>query len=300
MRKIILFIGSLLIFFPFMNSCMVTFGDFPGYSTPWYSVGDYESLDLVMGGTLSLENFDGNIDILGWDRDRVKVYAKKSTPFSSSRRVIWQPIGRFIPKIDIDQIEDFVKIKTLPTEQDDSRSTVDYFLNVPRHIHLRDIVARRGDIIISDLYGEAFVELEQGEINVENFSGSLHVSLGVGTVETSLMDLRNEDEIRISTEEGDIFVLLEKDVRARIEASTLEGTVTNEFNPDEGPSSNRISFHTSEEGAYISLSTSKGNILIKKSQGNDGQILEVVDCLFRRYNTVASIREDHLDKNQRR
>lgn len=227
-----------------------------------------------------MENFDGNIDILGWDKDRVKVYAKKSTPFSPGRRVIWQPIGRFIPKIDIDQIEDFVKIKTLPTEQDDSRSTVDYFLNVPRHIHLRDIIARRGDIIISDLYGEVFVELEQGEINVENFSGSLHVSLGVGSVEANLMDLRKEDEIGISAEEGDIIVCLEKDVHARIEASTLEGKVTNEFNPDEGPSSNRISFQTSEDGAYISLSTLKGNILIKKSQGNNGQILEVVDSLF--------------------
>ncbi len=280
MKKLILFILGLLIFFPFMNSCLVTFGDFPGYSAPWYSIRDYESLDLKMGGTLSLENIDGNVDILGWDKGKVKINAEKSIPFSSDRRVIWQPIGRFLPKIDIDQIEDFVKIKTLPTEWEENKSVVDYFLKVPRHIYLRDIVARRGDIIISDLFGEAFVELEQGEIKVDNFSGSLHVSVGVGSVETSLMDLRKEDEIRISAEEGDIIVYLQKDVRAHIEASTLEGEVTNEFNPEEGPSSNRISFHTSEEGAYISLSTSKGNILIKKVQEDNVQILEVVDSFF--------------------
>jgi len=269
MKKLIPFILSLLISLSFMSSCMVTFGNFPGYSAPWYSVGDYESLDLKMGGTLSLENIDGNIDILGWDKDRVKIYAEKKTPFSSDRRVIWQPIGRFIPKIDIDQIEDFVRIKTLPTERNDTRFTVDYFLNVPQHIYLKDIVARRGDIIISDLYGEAFIELEQGEIKVDNFSGSLHVSLGVGSVETSLMDLRKEDEIGISVEEGDIIVYLQKDVRAHIEASTLEGKVTNEFNPDEEPSTNRISFHIGEEGASISLSAAKGNILIKKSKENN-------------------------------
>lgn len=211
-----------------------------------------------------MENIDGNIDILGWDKDKVKLYAEKRTPFSSNRRVIWQPIGRFIPKIDIDQIEDFVKIKTLPVEQNDSRSNVDYFLNVPQHIYLRDIVARRGEIVVSDLYGEAFIELEEGKINVDNFSGSLHVSLGVGSVEARLMDLRKEDEIRISAEEGDVIVYLQKDVRAQIEASTLEGEVTNEFNPDEELSSNRISFHTGEKGAYISLSTSKGDISIKK------------------------------------
>ncbi|MGD8534456.1 MAG: DUF4097 family beta strand repeat-containing protein [Candidatus Aminicenantes bacterium] len=251
---------------------MVTFGDFPGYSAPWYSVRDYESLDLKMGGTLSLENIDGNIDVLGWDKSKVKLYAEKSIPFSAGRRVIWQPMGRFLPKIDIDQIEDFVKIKTQPAERDDDNSAVDYFLKVPRHIYLRDIVARRGDVIISDLYGEAFIELEQGEINVDNFSGTLHVSLGAGSVEASLMDLRKEDEIRISAEEGDIIVYLQKDVRAQMEASTLEGKVTNEFNPDEEPSSNKISFHTSEEGAIISLSTSKGNILIKKIQEDNGKI----------------------------
>ncbi len=130
-------------------------------------------------------------------------------------------------------------------------------------------MARRGDIIISDLYGETFIELEQGEIQVDNFSGSLHVSLGVGSVETSLMDLRKEDEIRISVEEGDIIIYLQKDVRAHIEASTLEGKVTNEFNPDEEPSTNRISFHIGEEGAYISLSAAKGNILIKKFRENN-------------------------------
>lgn len=279
MKKLIPFILSLLFFFFFMNSCMVTFGDFPGYSAPWYSVRDYESLNLKMGGILSLENIDGNIEVLGWDKDKVKLYAEKSIPFSAGRGAIWQPMGRFLPKIDIDQIEDFVKIKTQPAEWDDDSSAVDYFLKVPRHIYLRDIVARRGDIIIYDLYGEAFIELEQGEINVDNFSGTLHVSLGVGSVEASLMDLRKEDEIRISAEEGDIIVYLQKDVRAQMEASTLEGKVTNEFNPDEGPSSNRISFNTGDEGAFISLSTSKGNILIKKIQENNGKILEVVDSL---------------------
>ncbi len=57
-----------------------------------------------------------------------------------------------------------------------------------------------------------------------------------------------------------------------MEASTLEGEVTNEFNPEEGPSANRISFHTGGEEAYISLSASKGNIFIKKYKEKNRQI----------------------------
>jgi len=264
MKKLILLALSLVVLFPFMNSCIVTFGDYPGYTTPWHTVEHYKSVFLSSGGTLSLENINGNIDILGWEKDEVEVYAEKNIPLSHGRRMIWWPSGRFLPKIDIDRFEDFIKIKTRPTNGNENVSAVDYFLNVPRHIRLKDIIARKGDIIISDLYGEAFIELGEGEIEIENFSGSLHVSLGAGSVRASLMDLRSEDEIRISNETGDIVVYLQEDVRARMEASTLEGKINNEFNPDEGPSPNKVSFQTGVEGAYISLSASKGNILIKK------------------------------------
>lgn len=279
MKKLVPFSLSLLILFPFMNSCMMTFGNFPGYSSPLHTVDFYESLALSLGGTLSLEGIDGNIDISGWDREKVEVYAERRIPLYAGRGVMWQPIGRYLPKIDIDQFEDFVKINTRPPKREENASTVDYFINVPRHIQLKDIIARRGDIFVSDLYGEVVIELEEGEIKVDNFSGSLHVSLGVGSVEASLMDLRSEDEIRISAEEGDIIVYLQEDVSAQMEASTLEGEVKNEFNPEEGPSANRISFHTGGEEAVISLSTSKGNISIKKYKEKNGKILEVVDSL---------------------
>ncbi len=266
MKKHIPLALGLLAFFPLMNSCLVTFGDFPGYMAPWHTVEFYESVSLSSGGTLSLENRDGNIEILGWDEDKVEVYAERNIPFSSGRRAMWQPYGGNLPKIEIDRFEDLVKIKTSPSDQDKYVSAVDYFLNVPQHIYLRNIVARRGDIIISDLYGEAFVELVKGKVSVDNFSGSLHASLGEGTVKASLVDLRNEDEVRISTEDGDIIVYLQKDIRALIEASTLDGKISNEFNPDEDPSLNKISFQTDDEGALISLSASKGNILIKRSR----------------------------------
>ncbi len=269
MKKYIPFALGLLVFFPFMNSCLVTFGDFPGYMAPWHTVEYYKSVSLSSGGTLSLENMNGNIDILGWDKEKVEVYAERNIPFSSSRRGMWKPYGGNLPKIDIDSFEDFVKIKTSTVDQDKHVSAVDYFLNVPQHVYLRNIVARRGDIIISDLYGEAFVELVKGEVKVDNFSGSLHVSLGEGSVKASLMDLRNEDEVRISTEEGDVIVYLQEDVRALIEASTLDGKISNEFDPEEDPSLNKISFQTNDEGAFISLSASKGNILIKKSRENN-------------------------------
>jgi hypothetical protein len=269
MKKYLPFTLGLLVFFPFMNSCLVTFGDYPGYMAPGHSVEFYKSVSLISGGTLSLENMNGNIDIFGWEKEKVEVYAERNISFSSSRRAMWQPYGGNLPKIDIDRFEDFVKIKTSTVDQDKYVSAVDYVLYVPQHVYLRNIVARRGDIIVSDLYGEVFVELVKGEVMVDNFSGSLHVSLGEGSVKSNLIDLRNEDEVRISIEEGDIIVYLQEDIRALIEASTLDGKISNEFNPEEDPSLSKISFQTNDEGAFISLSASKGNILIKKSRENN-------------------------------
>ena len=112
MKKNIPFVLGLLVFFPFMNSCLVTFGDFPDYVAPWHTVEFYKSVSLSSGGTLSLENLNGNIEILGWEKDKVEVYAERNISFSSSRRAMWQPYGGNLPKIDIDCFEDIVKIKT--------------------------------------------------------------------------------------------------------------------------------------------------------------------------------------------
>jgi len=250
--------------FPFISSCIVSLGDYPGYQVGRSWVEYHKSVSLRPGGTLSLENVNGNVEIAGWDRDELEMYVERNVTRTPSWLTRWQPWWRVVPKIDFDKFEDFIKIKAQPARRGENLPAFDFYLNVPHHIHLKNIVSRTGDIVVADLYGEIVIELMEGNVTVENFSGSLLVSLGEGYVEADLVDLRNEDEIRISTEKGDIILYLESSVRANVEANAPAGKVVNAFFPEKIPSSGKIAFELGEGGTYISLYSASGDIHIKE------------------------------------
>jgi hypothetical protein len=250
--------------FPFVCSCIVSLGDYPGYQVGRSWVEYHKSVALRPGGTLSLENDSGHVEIVGWDRDELEMYVERSFTRSYSWQMRWQPWWRVVPKIDFDKFEDFIKIKAQPGRGSENRPAYDFYLNVPHHIQLKNIVSRAGDIVVADLYGEIVIELMEGSVKVENFSGSLFVSLGEGYVEADLVDLRKEDEVRISMEKGDIVLYLESVVGASVEANAPSGKIVNAFFPDKIPSSGKTAFKLGEGGTYISLYSAAGDIHIKE------------------------------------
>ncbi len=262
-RNIVYTLGLLSVSI-FMNSCIVAVVDYREPS-PTISTGKFhKAVSFDPGGTLSLENFNGDIEVLGWDKDEVEVYAEKMLPLAYGQKIRLQPAGRLKPKIDFDRFEEFIKIKTIPGGRDEETAGVNYYLNVPHSINLKDIVAKNGDITLADFYGKAFVELQSGNINVENFSGSLTASVNDGTITASLYDLRAEDEIRITVKKGDITVYLQPEVNARIEASAPNGNISSDFDLAESLPAQSVSAQVGEGGALVSLSSLNGNIHIKK------------------------------------
>jgi len=250
--------------FPFVSSCIVSLGDYPGYQVGRSLIEYHKSVSLRPGGTLSLENVNGNVEIVGWDRDELEMYVERNVTHSPSWLTRWQPWWRVAPRIDFDKFEDFIKIKALPARRGENLPAYDFYLNVPHHIQLKNIVSRNGDIVVADLYGEIVIELTEGNVKVENFSGSLLVSLGEGSIEVDLVDLRSEDEVRISTKNGDIVLYLESSVRASVEANAPAGKIINAFFPEKIPSSGKIAFELGEGGTYISLYSASGDIHIKE------------------------------------
>ncbi|GAI90502.1 unnamed protein product, partial [marine sediment metagenome] len=218
---------------------------------------------LDSGGTISLENINGNIEIYGWDREEVDVFAEKMIPRPREAKVRVFRRGFSTPKIEFDKFEDFVKIRTRATGNKEA-SVVDFYVSVPHSINLRDISTGEGNISISDVYGEVYVELRNGDLKVDNFSGSLTASVVNGSIRTSLFDLRKEDEIIITTKQGDIVVFLQEEVNAKIECSTPNGEIFSEFEFDTPLPASKASVEIGEDGAYLSLTSLNGDIRIKK------------------------------------
>jgi len=227
----------------------------------------HQVVALDPGGTISLDSSNGDIEIRGWDKNEVEITAEDDWSRAYSRRTWstgWGGVSG--PKIEVDKIENFVKIRTRISGREDEIRSVHFYLNVPRSVNLRDIRGKVGDILIADLYGKVRADLEDGNIKIENFSGSLDLSLGSGTVETEILDLRPDDDIRITVREGPVTLFLQPEVNARIEASAINGTVTAEFDLGQPLPAKKVSglIGAKTEAAAVSVTALNGNIRLNK------------------------------------
>ena len=224
---------------------------------------------LDPGGAISLDNANGDIEIRGWDKNEVEITAEDEWGRAYGRGT-WSNGwgGASGPKIEVDKIENYVKIRTRISGREDEIRSVHYYLNVPRSVDLRDVRGKEGDILIADLYGKVRADLEDGNIKIENFSGSLDLSLGTGTVEAEILDLRPDDEIRITVKEGPVTLLLQPDINARLDLSAANGAITAEFDLGQTLPDKKVKglIGARTDAAAVSVTALDGNIRLNKAK----------------------------------
>jgi len=222
-------------------------------------------VDLEPGGTVQVENAAGDVEIRGWDENRVEISAEaEGGPFSG-----WSWFGRSSmrpePKVTVDAASATVTISTAGPRDRDIRPVVHYRISVPRSVKLKDIEVGRGDVVVGDLYGELKVSLREGDLTIENFSGSVEASVGEGMVEAEVLDLRAGDQVVIEVEEGDIDLSLEKGFGAKLVAEAPQGAVGDDFGLKADAEGRKLSAVIGDGRAAVSLKARDGDIRIKKT-----------------------------------
>jgi hypothetical protein len=221
-------------------------------------------VSLGPGGTLSLENANGDVEIRGWDQEDVEITAEEDRGDNRERRR-WRyyGMGDAQPHVQVDQFDQMIKIKAGSPEEENARP-VHFVINVPHSINLTDIRINRGQVHIADVYGSARVELDEGDITLENFSGSLDLSLVRGSAEVEVLDLRKDDEVRITTKEGDITLFLQPEVSVRLEATASNGEISSEFDLGQQLPTKKVSAQIGRAEAAAFLMALNGDIRLKK------------------------------------
>ncbi len=224
------FILCSLLSFVFLAACVIAVVDSPYAEGRFAPKSSFRrTLAFEPGGTVSLENARGNVEIEGWDEERIEISAVERRSYAPARRFYvstWKQSGL---NIQVKESLGIISIKTDPTIQKDEARFVNYVLFVPQSVRLQGIRNRSGDIRVADVYGSVDVELEEGTVRIENFSGSVDVRVGRGDVEAEILDLRPEDEVRIAAERGDIRLYLEPQAEIRVEASATRGSIISDF-----------------------------------------------------------------------
>jgi len=262
MRKTIFaFLSTIMLL---SSACVIAVVDPNSRGQYWPKSEFHKSLDLKPGGAVALENMNGDIEISGWENERVEISAEggpESPPRAGIHFLDWRHSP---PDVRVQSTGDSVRIRTRGSGYEDERGAVHYVLNVPHSVNLDSVRNGRGRIAISDIYGRALLDADEGEVKISNYSGSLDIRLGKGAVEAEILDLRPKDSVRIKVERGDIVLLLERSVAAQLIAAAPAGNVFSELELGQTLPVKKVSAKLGDGQASIELTAVQGDIRIRK------------------------------------
>ncbi|HYH00475.1 MAG TPA: DUF4097 family beta strand repeat-containing protein [Terriglobales bacterium] len=182
----------------------------------------HQTYPLAANGQVSLANINGNVQVTAWDRNEVKVDAVKHASTAEKLQEA---------KIVVDTKTDSIAIKTeYPRDRRNysNPASVDYMLTVPRNAKLHKIDLINGDLTIDGITNDIRANSINGKVNARGLTGRLDLSTVNGKVSASFVRL-GANNVRLHSVNGPLEVVLPSDVQAEIHASTLNGSISNEY-----------------------------------------------------------------------
>lgn len=206
------------------------------------------------GGRLELENFNGSVEIIGWDQNTVDVSGTKYAEEESMLRAI---------RVEATQSGNTVHIRTSRPEPRRWNGGARYTIRVPRRTELAHIQSSNGSLKVEDIEGPAAdlstsngairirnirgrldirtsngpvdvqtadggvtIRTSNGGVTLDNVRGTLNATTSNGVIRGTLVDASPNEPIRLSTSNGAIDVKLQMPRNNDLTASTSNGSIT--------------------------------------------------------------------------
>ncbi len=264
MRRKVLRISLAALSAALAASCVMVMD--PGRGETWPANPEFRrTVDFAAGGTVGIEHTLGNVVITGRDGDSVEVVATGRPDESSDGRVRVYTAADLEPSIDVRKAGGGLRIRTKSLGGPWSSGGLDYAIRLPRSVNLDPVRLEKGDVSVSGVYGRLTVELGTGSLKVENFSGPLKASIGSGQADIELLDVRAEDIVQVTVEEGDIVLRLEPGAGVRVEAEAPRGEVTSDFDFGRPLPARTLAGRLGSGEAQVVLKALRGNIRVVKT-----------------------------------
>ena len=236
--KSVVAIGALSASLLSLTSCIVGIGDWERFNKDFHS-----SYPLKPGGRLSVETFNGSVDISGWDQDTIDISGSKYARTAELRDAL---------KIEIDHTADAVHIRTVRPSDRRGNMGAKYIIKVPRRTELERIASSNGSIHTLDVEGPARLKTSNGAVRAENLRGSLDVQTSNGSIEVQNL----EGSASLHTSNGRVHA---EEVHGSLEADTSNGGIN-------------VRLVKPEAGRPVKLETSNGPIELTMDAVNQNEI----------------------------
>ncbi|MDQ6700459.1 MAG: DUF4097 family beta strand repeat-containing protein [Acidobacteriota bacterium] len=231
------------------------------------------SYPLSSGGKLTVENFNGSVEITGWDQNTVDISGVKYASTEPLRDAI---------RIDIQHSETSVNIRTVRPADGHGNLGARFVLKVPRKIELERITSSNGHVRVIDVEGPAHIRTSNGSIHTEKLTGNLEAQTSNGAIEAEgvsgganlktsngrvradavqgpfeastsnggihvhLANTASNAPMKLTTSNGPIDLTIDNPAPAGLRASTTNGSITLHL-----PGSTRASLHASTTNSSI-------------------------------------------------
>jgi hypothetical protein len=202
-------------------------------SLPQVTEEFHQTYPLNADGRVSLSNINGGVRVSAWDRNEVRVDAVKRA---------YTPERLQEARIEVDASSSAVRIETKYPEgnlswrrngeydQRDNPASVDYTLTVPRGASLEDFSLINGNLNVEGLSGPVHASSINGRVTASGLTGPTNLSVVNGHLDVTLDRLNESGTVSLSAVNGPLSVTIPSDANATLRASTVQGTISNDFN----------------------------------------------------------------------
>jgi hypothetical protein len=221
------------------------------------------SFPLKPNGRLSVESFNGSIEISGWDQDSVDISGTKYGPTQERADDL---------KIETHNAPDSVSVRAIRPSERRNNLGARFVVKVPRSTLLDRITTSNGSIRTMDGAGPARLRSSNGSIRIENLHGPVDAQTSNGAVD--LIDV--EGDVIAHSSNGHIHA---EGLRGGFDAGTSNSSVKAEI----ARATRSVRVETSNGGVELTLpaqitgevrvNTSNSSITVRLPSSANARIL---------------------------
>jgi hypothetical protein len=199
---------------------------------------------------LSVDNFNGEIEVAGWDEPSIEVTGTKYAATQENLDHI---------RIDVQESAGLTEIRTVHPDTFHGNQGARYLIRAPRQTLVDRIVSSNGSVRVHDMTAAARVHTSNGPIRVENVKGGVDAQTSNGAIELDSVT----GKVNLHTSNGRIRA---EELTGACDAETSNGPVTLRFKdaPD-----GAVHVHTSNGSVDVTMEQSpKSGVRAETSNGS--------------------------------
>jgi hypothetical protein len=192
-----------------------------------------QSYNLGPGGSITIKNVSGDINIKGYDGSAVEVTAYKE--------------GRDRDQVSVENLSTagHVSLRADYEEHCNCDASLRFEVRVPRSVRFNfdkistasgnlsaenvtgriELNTASGDVTLSGVSGEIRASSASGSVKVREAAGNVSASSASGDVDVELTRIEGDGDMRFSSASGNVNVRLPASIDAAVEMSTVSGSI---------------------------------------------------------------------------